>query len=89
VETLQWIEDVHHVVERILFEIALRHFSSEADERLEIDICEFEQVVELEDLVHQKLQAWLIEDLVEVEGIERRHVDSVEGHLKMLNFHIN
>lgn len=79
-ETLQGVKNVHNVVERILFEVTLRHFPCEADKRLKVNIRKLEQIVELEDLVHQELQTWLIQNLVEMESIERSHIDSVERH---------
>lgn len=51
---------MHHIVERVFFEVPLRHFSGEADQRFQVHISKFEQVVELEDLVHQELQTRLI-----------------------------
>jgi len=80
---------VHNVVEGVLLEVALRHFSGEAHQRLQVDVGELEQVVELEDLVDQELQARLVEDLVEVERVKRRHVDSVQRHFQVLDLHVD
>ena len=51
-QTLERIQYVHNIVEWILLEVALRHFSCEADQRLQVDVSKLEQVVELEDFVH-------------------------------------
>lgn len=61
---------MHHIVEWVFFEVPLRHFSSEADQRFQVHISKFEQVVELENLIHQELQTRLIQDLVKMEGVE-------------------
>lgn len=55
VKALKGVKNVHNIVERIFFKVALRHFPCETDKWLKINICELEQIVELEDLVHQEL----------------------------------
>lgn len=88
-QTLQRIKYVDHIVERIFFEVALLHFSSECNEWFEVHVPKLEQIVELENLVDQELQAGLIQDLVEVERIKRRHIDPVQRHLQVLYLHVN
>jgi hypothetical protein len=80
---------VHDIVEWVLLEVALRHFPCELHQALQVDVRELKQVVELENLVHKELQTRLIQNLVEVEGIKRSHVDSIQCHLQMLSFHVH
>ena len=77
VKALHRVQNVDDVVVRVLLEVALRHLSRERNERLKVDVGELEQVVELEYLVDQELKTRLVQDLVEVERVERGGVDPV------------
>jgi len=59
-QTLQRIEYVDHIVERIFFKVALCHFSCECNQWFKVHVSKLEQIVELENLVDQELQAGLI-----------------------------
>lgn len=67
-------------MERILFEVPLWHLSRKSDEWFKVNIRKFEQIMELEDLVNQELQTWFIQNLIEVESIERSQINTVKGH---------
>ncbi len=80
---------MHHIVERVFFEVTLRYFFGERDKGFKVDVCEFKQVVELEYFVDEEGQTCVVQDLIEVESIERCHVDSVQSHFQMLDLHID
>lgn len=67
-------------MERVLFKVPLWHLSCETDQWFKVNICKFEQIMELENLVDQELQAWLVKNLIKVESIERSQIDTVKGH---------
>ncbi len=80
---------MHHIVERVFFEVTLRYFFGERDKGFKVDVCEFKQVVELEYFVDEEGQTCVVQDLIEVESIERCHIDSVQSHFQMLDLHID
>ena len=76
-QTLKRVQYVDHIVKRILLKVTLCHFSREGNQWFKVHVCKLEQIMELENLIDKELQTGLIEDLIKVERIKRRHINPI------------
>lgn len=76
VQALQTVKDVYNVMVGVFFEVTKSHFSSEAHQRFQFDVCVLVKVVELEEFINHELQTVVVKNLVEVECVEGRQVNT-------------
>ena len=89
VQPLHRVQHVDYVVVRVVLEVTRLNFTREVDQVFKFDVVDFEEVVLLEQLVSHVLERVVNEDLVEVESIEVGLLDSFQGQLNVLHFHVH